>query len=191
MGVTKMIFSQQIKNNAVYYCFLKGVVYIIQTIPQSYGHYVLLSAKYIIAVLPFVYLAIMSVVSLLAQYSIGAWLVYNKIEKKQNEVDELKAQLEIESNERVILQRSAELLMECIKTLTKKLDTEIVSRRTHQCETEKDKQLQLKKIECIETKVERLKSNLKKGIFGMDKALQGIREHTANLGQYGQGDMQQ
>ena len=40
-SVTKMIFSQQIKNNAVYYCFLKGVVYIIQTIPQSYGHYVL------------------------------------------------------------------------------------------------------------------------------------------------------
>lgn len=164
-SVTKMIFSQQIKNNAVYYCFLKGVVYIIQTIPQSYGHYVLVrysissflrtnyffysSAKYIIAVLPFVYLAIMSVVSLLAQYSIGAWLVYNKIEKKQNEVDELRAQLESESNERVILQRSAELLMECIKTLTKKLDTEIVSRRTHQYETEKDKQLQLKKIEWL------------------------------------------
>ena len=91
----------------------------------------------------------MSVVSLLAQYSIGAWLVYNKIEKKQNEVDELRAQLESESNERVILQRSAELLMECIKTLTKKLDTEIVSRRTHQYETEKDKQLQLKKIEWL------------------------------------------
>ena len=40
----------------------------------------------------------------------------------------------------------------------------------------------------IETKVERLKSNLKKGIFGMDKALQGIREHTANHLQFGQGD---
>ena len=143
----------------------------------------------------------MSVVSLLAQYSVGAWLVYNKIEKKQNEVDELKAQLKSESNERVILQRSAELLMECIKTLTKKLDTEIVSRRTHQYETEKDKQLQFNKIEwlvrrtlmfqltcshSIETKVERLKSNLKKGIFGMDKVLQGIREHA----QYGQGDVQ-
>ena len=52
-----------------------------------------------------------------------------------------------ESKEREILQRSSELLMECIKTLTKKLDTEIISRRTYQYEAEKDKQHQVKKIE--------------------------------------------
>merc|ERR1712189_1873 len=189
MGVSKMIFTHQIKNNAVYYCFLKGVVYVIQHLPQSYGKYILISAKYLIAVLPIVYLGIMSLMSLLAQYGVGAWLVYNRIESKQKEIDQLKVKLNGETKERILLQRSAELLMECIKTLTKKLDTEIVSRRTHQYETEKDKQLQLKKIECIETKVERLKSNLKKGIFGMDKALQGIREHTSNHLQFGQGDM--
>ena len=40
-SVLKMIFSQQIKNNAVYYCFLKGVVYVIQNVPESYTQYVL------------------------------------------------------------------------------------------------------------------------------------------------------
>ena len=105
------------------------------------------SAKYLIAVLPIVYLGIISLMSLLAQYGVGAWLVYNRIENKQKEIDQLKVKLNGETKERVLLQRSAELLMECIKTLTKKLDTEIVSRRTHQYETEKDKQLQLKKIE--------------------------------------------
>ena len=157
-----MIFTHQIKNNAVYYCFLKGVVYVIQHLPQSYGKYILIrydskvkivsyysifSAKYLIAVLPIVYLGIISLMSLLAQYGVGAWLVYNRIESKQKEIDQLKVKLNGETKERILLQRSAELLMECIKTLTKKLDTEIVSRRTHQYETEKDKQLQLKKIE--------------------------------------------
>ena len=105
------------------------------------------SAKYLIAVLPIVYLGIISLMSLLAQYGVGAWLVYNRIENKQKEIDQLKVKLNGETKERVLLQRSAELLMECIKTLTKKLDTEIVSRRTHQYETEKDKQLQSDQIQ--------------------------------------------
>ena len=98
-----MIFSRQIKNNTLYYCFLKGVLYIIQNIPESYAKYVLIryenqfdfdylffSAKHFIAILPFAYLGFMSLMSLLAQYSVGAWLVYNKVEKKESEIDELK-----------------------------------------------------------------------------------------------------
>ena len=48
------------------------------------------SAKHFIAILPFAYLGFMSLMSLLAQYSVGAWLVYNKVEKKESEIDELK-----------------------------------------------------------------------------------------------------
>ena len=52
-----------------------------------------------------------------------------------------------ESDERAILKRSNELLMECVRTLERKVDTEIVTRRAQQREVEKEREIHTKKIE--------------------------------------------
>lgn len=96
----------------------------------------------------------------------------------------------------MLLQRSSELLMDCVKTLQKKLDAEVLTRRSYQRESQKEKDYQVKKIDryihvyspasclpllnypihSIETRLDKLKSNLKRGILGMDKVLQGMHQ---------------
>lgn len=96
-----------------------------------------------------------------------------------------------EQNERQILQKSSEILMECIKGLQRKLDTEIICRKSYQREADKQKEVYEEKVEKqenlgshavlnfdfrIEERLDYLKSSLKRGILGMDKVLRGIKE---------------
>jgi len=52
-----------------------------------------------------------------------------------------------EQNERQILQKSSEILMECIKGLQRKLDTEIICRKSYQREADKQKEVYEEKVE--------------------------------------------
>ena len=52
-----------------------------------------------------------------------------------------------EQNERQTLQKSSEILMECIKGLQRKLDTEIICRKSYQREADKQKQIHEQKVE--------------------------------------------
>ena len=111
------------------------------------------SAKTLIGTLPFVWIGILSVLTVVMQGFIGKYLFGSKkIQKEradahQVEVNRLQQCIEDEKDERLMLQRSSELLMECVKTLQKKLDTEIVTRRTYQRDTENEKKIQTKKID--------------------------------------------
>ena len=106
-----------------------------------------------IGTLPFVWIGILSVLTVVMQGFIGKYLFGSKkIQKEradahQVEVNRLQQCIEDEKDERLMLQRSSELLMECVKTLQKKLDTEIVTRRTYQRDTENEKKIQTKKID--------------------------------------------
>ena len=106
-----------------------------------------------IGTLPFVWIGILSVLTVVMQGFIGKYLFGSKkIQKEragahQVEVNRLQLCIEDEKDERLMLQRSSELLMECVKTLQKKLDTEIVTRRTYQRDTENEKKIQTKKID--------------------------------------------
>ena len=106
-----------------------------------------------IGTLPFVWIGVLSVLTVVMQGFIGKYLLGSKkIQKERSdahqvEVDRLQQCIEDEKDERLMLQRSSELLMECVKTLQKKLDTEIVTRRTYQRDTENEKKIQTKKID--------------------------------------------
>merc|ERR1712157_548131 len=158
-SLLKMIFSQQVRNSTVYYLFLKGVLYIIQNIPTSCSKYVAISAKYFIAALPLIYAGFISLMSIAAQHSISVWLVFSKLKSKQRQINGLKEKLDGEINERAVLHKSSELLMECIKTLQKKLDDEIVTRRIKEFSIEKERAIQVKRMDSIDARVDRLKSN--------------------------------
>ena len=45
------------------------------------------------------------------------------------------------------MKRSTELLMDCVRTLEEKLETEIVTRNLQQRESDKDRSVQIKKIQ--------------------------------------------
>merc|ERR1719370_616100 len=179
-----MLSVVEIKANVAYFYFLRGLLYILRILPTTYSKYILISAKTLIGTLPFVWIGILSVLTVVMQGFIGKYLFGSKkIQKEradahQVEVNRLQQCIEDEKDERLMLQRSSELLMECVKTLQKKLDTEIVTRRTYQRDTENEKKIQTKKIDSIETRLDKLKLNLKKGILGMDKVLQGIQAES-------------
>merc|ERR1711971_254754 len=52
-SLTRMIFSPSIEKNTFYYFFLKGVLYLIQHLPTSYGKYILISIKHITQFYPY------------------------------------------------------------------------------------------------------------------------------------------
>merc|ERR1711917_212194 len=192
MGVRKMLSVVEIKANVAYFYFLRGLLYLLRILPTTYSKYILISAKTLIGTLPFVWIGILSVLTVVMQGFIGKYLFGSKkIQKEradahQVEVNRLQQCIEDEKDERLMLQRSSELLMEYVKTLQKKLDTEIVTRRTYQRETKK--KIQTKKIDSIESRLDKLKLNLKKGILGMDKVLQGIQMESPirnSKGDYG------
>merc|ERR1712235_27535 len=189
MGVRKMLSIVEIKANVAYFYFLRGLLYLLRILPTTYSKYILISAKTLIGTLPFVWIGVLSVLTVVMQGFIGKYLLGSKkIHKERSdahqvEVNRLQQCIEDEKDERLMLQRSSELLMECVKTLQKKLDTEIVTRRTYQRDTENEK-----KIDSIETRLDKLKLNLKKGILGMDKVLQGIQMESPirnSKGDYG------
>merc|ERR1711970_1564430 len=177
----KMLSVVEIKANAAYFYFLRGLLYLLRILPTTYSKYILISAKALIGTLPFVWIGMLSVLTVVMQGIIGRYLRGSQNSQKkrseahQVEVNRLQECIAAEKDERLMLQRSSELLMECVKTLQKKLDTEIVTRRTYQRDTENEKKIQTKKIDSIETRLDKLKGNLKKGILGMDKVLQGIQ----------------
>merc|ERR1712147_503441 len=192
MGVRKMLSVVEIKANVAYFYFLRGLLYLLRILPTTYSKYILISAKTMIGTLPFVWIGILSVLTVFMQGFIGKYLFGSKKAQKERadahqiEVNRLQQRIEDEKDERLMLHRSSELLMECVKTLQKKLDTEIVTRRTNQRDNEK--KIQTKKIDSIETRLDKLKLNLKKGILGMDKVLQGIQMESPiknSKGDYG------
>jgi len=138
-----MLSIVEIKANVAYFYFLRGLLYLLRILPTTYSKYILISAKTLIGTLPFVWIGILSVLTVVMQGFIGKYLFGSKkIQKEradahQVEVNRLQQCIEDEKDERLMLQRSSELLMECVKTLQKKLDTEIVTRRTYQRDTEK------------------------------------------------------
>jgi len=77
--------------------------------------------------------------------------------------------------------------MECVQSLETKINIEIVTRQRQQLEAEKERNTHGGKIECIESRVGRLKLNLRKGIIGMDQALQHYCKRQQQLKQ-GTGD---
>ena len=66
---------------------------------------------------------------------------------KKEEIERLEICIKEEQSERQLLQRSSELLMDCVKTLQKKLDAEVVTRRCYQRESQKENESQMKKID--------------------------------------------
>ena len=99
------------------------------------------SIKHITAILPVLYLCFLSLAALFAQYKITSKVV------KSGQIEKLEETAQDESDERAILKRSNELLMECVRTLETKVDTEIVTRRAQQQEAEKEREIHQKKIE--------------------------------------------
>merc|ERR1711917_119512 len=179
MGSFSMIFSRHVQTNTVYYCFLKGVLYLIQHLPDTYGKYILISAKQFIALLPVLYLAVSSLVALFIHYKVGKSFAYKRLSQKQHEFVDIRQKLTEDEDERAIMKRSTELLMDCVRTLEEKLETEIVTRKVQQKESDKERSVQIKKIQSIEAKVDKLRSNLKQGMIGMDKVLQNLNRKSS------------
>ena len=83
--------------------------------------------------------------------------------------------------------------MDCVRTLEEKLETEIVTRKVQQKESDQERNDQIKKIQrwdfpqlfllklcwSIEARVDKLRSNLKQGIIGMDKVLQNLSRKSS------------
>merc|ERR1711862_42528 len=136
MGVRKMLSVVEIKANVAYFYFLRGLLYLLRILPTTYSKYILISAKTLIGTLPFVWIGILSVLTVVMQGFIGKYLFGSKkIQKEradahQVEVNRLQQCIEDEKDERLMLQRSSELLMECVKTLQKK-PTQKLSHEEH------------------------------------------------------------
>merc|ERR1711914_35221 len=151
-GVRKMLSVVEIKANVAYFYFLRGLLYLLRILPTTYSKYILISTKTLIGTLPFVWIGILSVLTVVMQGFIGKYLFGSKkIQKERADAHQ------VEVNR----------LQQCI---------------------ENEKKIQTKKIDSIETRLDKLKLNLKKGILGVDKVLQGIQMESPirnSKGDYG------
>merc|ERR1712212_1111274 len=125
MGVSKnhkMLSVVEIKANVAYFYFLRGLLYLLRILPTTYSKYILISAKTLIGTLPFVWIGVLSIFTVVMQGFIGKYVlktkksIVNGKDAHQMEVDRLQQSIEDEKDERLMLQRSSELLMECVKT---------------------------------------------------------------------------
>ena len=103
--------------------------------------YLTFSAKQLITLLPLFYVVILSAIALFAQYK------FTRRQLRRGTTDELVETVRDEADERAILKRSNELLMECVQALETKVDTEIVTRQRQQLEAEKERYAHEEKIE--------------------------------------------
>merc|ERR1711917_168412 len=114
MGVRKMLSVVEIKANVGYFYFLRGLLYLLRILPTTYSKYILISAKTLIGTLPFVWIGILSVLTVVMQGFIGKYLFGSKkIQKEradahQVEVNRLQQCIEDEKDERLMLQRSSD-----------------------------------------------------------------------------------
>ena len=69
------------------------------------------------------------------------------VDSEDEKIEKLEQLMKGEQNERQTLQKSSEILMECIKGLQRKLDTEIICRKSYQREADKQKDVYSKKVE--------------------------------------------
>ena len=89
------------------------------------------SAKQLITLLPLFYVALLSAIVLFAQFK------FTRRRVRLDPTDKLVETVRDEADERAILKRSNELLMECVQSLETKINIEIVTRQRQQLEAEK------------------------------------------------------
>jgi hypothetical protein len=71
----------------------------------------------------------------------------NSVKEEDNQIKRLEEIMKGEQSERQMLQKSSEILMDCIKGLQRKLDTEIICRKAYQKEAHKEKVIYTEKVE--------------------------------------------
>merc|ERR1719190_99323 len=180
----KLYSNQQIQYNLVYFYFLKGLLYLVKTVPPKYGKWILKGAKMVVGVFPAITVLMVSFASVVIQRYFTQEIepAEKPVNEEENQIKRLEDVIAQESEERKSLSKSSQILMDCIKSIQRKLDDEISCRKAHQIKSEKEKVFYHEKIERIDDRLNFIKGSLKKGILGMDHVLKGIREtKTAEL----------
>merc|ERR1719190_280969 len=180
----KLYSNQQIQYNLVYFYFLKGLLYLVKTVPPKYGKWILKGAKMVVGVFPAITVLMVSFASVVIQRYFTQEIepAEKPVNEEENQIKKLEDVIAQESEERKSLSKSSQILMDCIKSIQRKLDDEISCRKAHQIKSEKEKVFYHDKIERIDDRLNFIKGSLKKGILGMDHVLKGIREtKTAEL----------
>ena len=63
----KIYSNQQIQYNLVYFYFLKGLLYLVKTVPPKYGKWILKGAKMVVGVFPAITVLMVSFASVVIQ----------------------------------------------------------------------------------------------------------------------------
>ncbi|CBY15899.1 unnamed protein product [Oikopleura dioica] len=157
----------QLKNNVVYLWVLKSTAALVSMIPVTFGRTAVIYAKQLIAFLPSLFMVAITVITMLFQ----AW-THSLQKKKDTKIESLEDRLKDEKKERKMLQRSSELLLECVKGLQKKLDSEVICRKNFERKQMKVSEEYKQKAESCEEKLNSLKNSYIKAIKSMESDLE-------------------
>merc|ERR1712168_1488682 len=158
---SNMVHFQTQTHSLAYLCFLKGVLGILRLFPRSYTRFIISSAKALLNIFPMLAAGLFSVGIIFIQEYINKSNLMKEREqvasKQEAELSRLEEKIEAEKDARIRLRESSDVVVECIKALQRKLQNE--------------KSAQNKKIDGLISRLNLLRTDLRRGITGMDAAL--------------------
>merc|ERR1711885_80501 len=175
--------SQRYKSNMVhfqtqtlaYLCFLKGVLGILRLFPRSYTRFIISSAKALLNVFPMLAAGLFSLGVIFIQEYINKSNLMKEREqvatKQEAELSRLEEKIEAEKDARIRLRESSDVVVECIKALQRKLQNETQLRESFVQNSQTEKTAQNKKIDGLISRLNMLRTDLRRGITGMNAAL--------------------
>lgn len=91
--------------------------------------------------------------------------------KQEAELSRLEEKIEAEKDARIRLRESSDVVVECIKALQRKLQNETQLRESFVQNSQTEKTAQNKKIDGLISRLNMLRTDLRRGITGMNAAL--------------------
>ncbi|CAG5090241.1 Oidioi.mRNA.OKI2018_I69.PAR.g12520.t1.cds [Oikopleura dioica] len=164
----------QLKNNVVYLWILKTTAALVTMIPVTAGRTAVIYAKQIIAFLPSLFMVAITVLTMLYQ----SW-THSLAKKKEVKITELEEKLKEEKKERKMLQRSSELLLDCVKGLQKKLDSEVICRKNFERKQLKKQEEYKHEADNHKEQLNSLKNVLKETILGMEDEIKSTNKFNS------------
>merc|ERR1711887_394894 len=172
---SNMVHFQTQTHSLAYLCFLKGVLGILRLFPRSYTRFIISSAKALLNVFPMLAAGLFSVGIIFIQEYINKSNLMKEREqvasKQEAELSRLEEKIEAEKDARIRLRESSDVVVECIKALQRKLQNETQLRESFVQSSQIEKSAQNKKIDGLISRLNLLRTDLRRGITGMNAAL--------------------
>merc|ERR1712159_521748 len=174
----KMVYFQTQSHSLAYLCFLKGVLGILHYFPRSYTKLIISSAKALLNVFPMMAAGLFSLGIIFVQEYIAKSQAMKEKEEvatqQEAELTRLEEKIGKEKDARIRLRESSDVVVECIKALQRKLQNETQLRESFVQNSQIEKSAQNKKIDNLISRLNLLRTNVRKGLIGLNSALNPI-----------------